>query len=117
MSTYDIIKCPDITIPLGSTDSNVILGDEVYNDAYAICIYGPSTLDPYAFTIYVSPNPKDTVPTWVILNDNVSDINAPPANRAIVYESFSAKAFKIVSAHAVSADMTWNMTKRVLLGA
>jgi hypothetical protein len=117
MSTYDIIQCPDITIASGDTDSNVVKGDEVYNDAYAIILYGPSVLDPYAFTIYVSPNPEADTPYWAILNDNVSDINAPPANRAIVYESFSAKAFKIVSSTAVSGDMTWKMSKRILFGA
>ncbi len=110
MSSINISTCPDITIPNGTNVSNSVKAVEVYGDAEYITLYAPAGLVAgEAGVIQIS---MDEGVTWFTLNNNVSDVSYPAANKAIEYVTFSAPMFRLsVTAGNVVADRAFKMTK------
>ena len=99
--------CPDIKIPNGAADSNIVRSTQVYDDSFAITLFAPAALDAGTYTIQVAADPDN--PVFVTLNDGTADINAPAAGKAQVYVSPVWRCFKIHSSVNVTADRIFKM--------
>lgn len=107
-----LASCPDVTIPNGTAVSNIIKAREVYEDSDAFSLFAPSALDVHTYVIEVTPDISAAVPVWVVLNDGVSDVTPPAANKASVYPAPAFEAFRIKDQTGnVAADRTWKMRK------
>lgn len=102
--------CTPLTIPNGSSVSNVI-GVENLQDALSLLVESPANLDADTFTFEVS---QDNV-TFVTLSDGTADIVVPAASKGIVYKQncFGAAQFlRIKSSGNVAADRVFKVTKQ-----
>lgn len=116
MSASNIVL-PDLVIPAGAAVSNILNGPGSYDDALAIVLYGPASLEAHTYTIQVSPLPKAVAgSTWTThqIGETPADV-APPASAKsrTYYELASAMSFRIKSDANVTADVTFKATKSI----
>jgi len=115
-------RCPDLVIPNGLSDSNILKAREVFEDAEAIMLYGLNVTDGViTFTIQITNNIDAAAPTFFTLQTPPgapADIAPPLQGKAFTLTRgeaaamFAADAFKIHSSAPVTAIRTWNVSKQ-----
>lgn len=116
MSASNIVL-PDLVIPAAGTVSNILNGPGCYDDALAVVLYGPATLEAHTYTIEVSANPlavAGSVWTTLQVGETPADLAPPAAGKArVYYELASAMSFRIKSNGALTDPMTFKATKSI----
>jgi hypothetical protein len=110
-------QIPDVTIPIGASVSNIVRAS-TYDDAVAISLIGPASLDAHTFVIEVN-NSTDAAAAdtdWVVLQagDTPADVGPPDALKARVYQElcfFGAFRIKDQTGN-VAAERTWQAQKQ-----
>jgi|SRR6185312_519937 len=116
-----VVECPDVKIPSGTAVSNVIESEKIYDDAVAITLQAPGTLDAHTFVLEVDIQ-SDTAfaanPLWTPVFDfsKAANITLPAAGLAQVYQNPSWKRFRIHDTTGnVAADRIWKMCKEIFI--
>lgn len=94
-----------VTIPNGTTTSNVLQAWNTYGGSAGIIIYSPATL-PETVRIQVSPNNVD----WFDLQDGspLADVTVPSGGKAIFYDRLVlSAAFRLVAGANVGGTRTF----------
>jgi hypothetical protein len=114
------VPLPDLLIPNGAAVSNILRGNEVYEDADAIMLIAPAVIGgALTYLVEVSDDPKATAAstfrTLQVGDDTFADLVPPPQAKAkVVYELAAAPAFRIKASGNVAADLTFKATKSVM---
>lgn len=101
---------PDLTIPSGAAVSNVLNAKQHYEDAAAIVIQSPATLDALTFKIEVS---IDGV-TYVDYQEGatLADVPMPAADNGIALDLLCAwPYFRLAASGNVAADRVFMVAK------
>lgn len=116
------VPLPALTIVIGQAASNILRGNEAYEDADAIMLLAPAVIGgALTYLVQVSDDPKATAAsTWRTLqvgDDTFADLVPPPAGKAkVVYELAAAPAFRILaSGNIAGTDLTFAASKSVML--
>jgi len=110
-------RLPDLVIPNTGTDSNVIANAEV-EDAVALIITAPDTLDAFTFTIEIR---RWAAATFVTMQEGdigaaLADLKPPAAGKAVTFDMkriglSAVHSFRIHVSAAVAAERTFEVTK------
>lgn len=110
-------RLPNLVIPNTGTDSNVIVVADV-EDAVALVITAPGTLDAFTFTIEVRRWAGATFATMQEgdIGAALADLGPPAAGKSLTYDMkriglSAVHSFRIHVSAAVAAERTFEVTK------
>ena len=120
MASY-IVDPFEVTIPSGQTNSNAIPADEVYDDAIALTIIAPASLQgAVSGLIQILVNPDDPVASYVFAGFEEGEsgalfaVTSPAAGLARAYFNLAVTpGFRIVLNAPVGADVTFEVWKQI----
>lgn len=116
MSSSKFLRQVTMTIPNGSTESNVI-SSRALQGLWMGVIYAPSSIGTAGtVTLYVNPDPDATAAGsgWCALQQNGADVTMPAVNKAFAIPELSAVgAIKLVAAADPGAAISYKLTQSV----
>ncbi len=112
-------NCASLVIPIGTAVSNIFRADEVYEDAVALILYAPTTLDGADVYVIETTDNIDAVAgsVWTVhrIGDqgSLTDLLAPAAGKSRTYlEIIGCAALRINDqTDNVAAERIWRVTK------
>lgn len=113
------VRMPDLVIASGQTKSNIMNSPLAFDDAEAITLYAPGTVDAGTYTIEVNADPKATSASsgWDTLQigDPAGDAAPPGINKARTYYELACVGSYRLSGPSAAADRVFQQTKSIYL--
>lgn len=98
--SFHLALCEDLVIAQTGTATRWVDTQAETSDAWKLLIIAPAALDAGTYTIQVSEDGSTSAGT---LNTGSADVAVPAAGKAVSYDNFAARYFRISGPAAASA--------------